>query len=161
VGPLDRIDRLSGLALAGVGILAIAGIGAMLLTGSSGPPANASTPAGAVTTYVLAIQAGDASKAWALLSPSGTQPPAGEPSHPVLSEDDFRNQVQSSRQPTSPRVRILGVSQSTAAATVQLEISHASANPLTGATTQQVTLDLAPQADGWRIISDPQPWQFQ
>jgi hypothetical protein len=160
LGPLDKIDRPSRLALAGVGILTIIGIAATLLTGSGRPAANSSTPLGVVTSYVLAVQAGDAGKAWALLAQTG-QPTAGEPPRPVLSEDDFRNQVQSSRQPTSPRVRILAMHQSSDTASVQLEISHASGDPLTGATTQQVTLDLARQASGWRITSDPQPWQFQ
>jgi hypothetical protein len=161
VGPLDRIDRPSRLALAGVGILTIVGIGAMLLTGSSRPPANTSTPAGAVATYVLAIQAGDANRAWAVLAQTGNQPAAGEPPRPILSQDDFRNQLGASRQPTSPRVRILGAHQSSDTASIELEISHASGNPLTGTTTQQLTLDLARQAAGWRITSDPQPWQFQ
>jgi hypothetical protein len=160
VGQLDKIDRPSRLALAGVGILTIVGIGATLLTSSSRPATNSPTPVGVVTTYVVAIQAGNASKAWAVLAQSG-QPTAGEPPRPVLSEDDFRNQVQSSRQPTSPRVRILAVHQSSDTASIQLEISHASGNPLTGASTQEVTLDLARQANGWRITSDPQPWQFQ
>ena len=160
VGQLDKIDRPSRLALAGVGILTIVGIGATLLTGSSRPAANSSTPAGAVTTYVLAVQAGDSTKAWAMLAQSG-QPSPGEPPRPVLSEADFRNQVQSSRQPTSPRVRVLAVHQSSDTGSIELEVSHASGNPLTGVATQQVTLDLARQADGWRITSDPQPWQFQ
>ena len=160
VGPLDKIDRPSRLALIGVGILTIVGIAATLLTGSSRPAANASTPAGVVTTYVVAVQAGDASKAWAVLAQSG-QPTSGEPPRPVLSESDFRNQVQSTRQPTSPRVRILAVHQSSDTASIKLEVSHASGNPLTGAATQQVTLDLAREAGGWRITSDPQPWQFE
>ena len=160
VGPLDKIDRPSRLALAGVGILTIVGVAATLLTGSSRPAANASTPAGVVTTYVVAVQAGDANKAWGVLAQSG-QSTAGEPPRPVLSETDFRSQVQSTRQPTSPRVRILAVHQSSDTASIQLEVSHASGNPLTGTATQQVTLDLARRAGGWRITSDPQPWQFQ
>jgi hypothetical protein len=53
------------------------------------------------------------------------------------------------------------VHQSSDTGSIELEVSHASGNPLTGVATQQVTLDLARQADGWRITSDPQPWQFQ
>jgi hypothetical protein len=161
VGPLDKIDRPSRLALASVGILTIVGILATLLTGSGRPAANSSTPVGVVTTYVLAIQAGDANRAWAVLAQSGSQPTAGVPLRPILSKDDFRNQVQSSRQPTSPRVRILGVTQSAETATVELEISHASGDPLTGATTQQVSLSLARQGGNWWITSDAFPWQFQ
>jgi hypothetical protein len=161
VGPLDRVDRPSRFALAAVGILTIVGIGALLLTGSSRPAGNTLTPAGAVTTYVLAIQAGDATRAWAVLAPTGNQPAAGEPPRPALTQDDFRNQLQASRQPTSPRVRILSVSQSGDTATVQLEISHASGDPLTGATTQQLSVSLARQSGIWRITSDAFPWQFQ
>ena len=161
MGPLETIDRPSRLALAAAGIVTIVGILATLLNGSSRPVANASTPLGAVTSYVLAIQARDANRAWAVLAQSGTQPAAGEPPRPVLSEDDFRNQVQTPSLPTSPRVRILAVHQSSDTASIQLEVSHASANPLTGVTTQQLTLDLARQASGWRITSDAQPWQFQ
>ena len=161
MGPLEKIDRPSLLALVGVGILTIFGIGATLLTGSSRPAANSSTPVGAVTTYVLAIQAGDANRAWAVLAQSGSQPTTGEPPRPVLSEDDFRNQVQSSGQATRPRLRILAVHQSSDTASTQLEVTRASGNPLTGAATQQITLDLARLVNGWRITSDPQPWQFQ
>src|ERR1700682_4627207 len=161
VGPLEKIDRPSLLALVGVGILTIFGIGATLLTGSSRPAANSSTPVGAVTTYVLAIQAVDANRAWAVLAQSGSQPTTGEPPRPVLSEDDFRNQVQSSGQATRPRLRILAVHQSSDTASTQLEVTRASGNPLTGAATQQITLDLARLVNGWRITSDPQPWPFQ
>jgi hypothetical protein len=161
VGPLDRVDRPSRLALAGVGILTIVGIAATLLTGSSRPAANSATPVGTVTTYILAIQAGDANRAWAVLAQSASQPSAGVPPHPILSKDDFRNQLQSSRQPTSPRVRILALTQSADTATVELEISHASGDPLTGATTQQVSVSLTRQGGSWQITSDPFPWQFQ
>ena len=54
------------------------GILATLLNGSSRPVANASTRLGAVTSYVLAIQARDANRAWAVLAQSGTQPAAGD-----------------------------------------------------------------------------------
>ena len=159
--PLENVDRSSWLVLAGVAILTIAGIGASLLTSSSSPASDASTPLGVVTTYVRAIQAGDADRAWALTAVSTTPPAQNEPPRPFLSKDDFRAQVQSSRPSTSPRIRILSSSQGAAAATVQLEVSHASANPLTGTSTQQFTIDLTRQADGWRITSDPAPWQVQ
>jgi hypothetical protein len=58
-------------------------------------------------------------------------------------------------------VRILGVSQSGDTASVTLEVSHASGDPLTGATTQQVALSLVRVGIGWQIASDPFPWQFQ
>ena len=161
VVPLDRIDRASRLALAGVVILTIVSIGAMLLIGSSRPPANTSSPAGAVTTYVLAIQAGDANRAWAVLAQAANQSAAGGAPRPILSQDDFRNQVEASHQPTSPRVRIVNAHQSSDTASIELEVSHPSVNPLTGTSTQQLTLDLARQAAGWRITSDSQPWQFQ
>ena len=161
VRPLENIDRSSWLALAAVGILTILGIGATLLT-SSGPAADSSTPLGVVTSYVRAVQAGDADRAWTVLAQTDMKLVPGEPlPQPVLSQDDFRKQVQSSRQPTSPRVLILGVSQTVDTATVQLEVSHASGNPLTGATSQHIALSLTRQADGWRITSDPFPWQFQ
>ena len=159
--PLETIDRSSWLALAGVGILTIAGIGATLLSSAGSPAADSSTPLGVVTNYVRAIQAGDAYKAWFLVTPNVNQSIPGEPPRPVPTEEDFRQQVQSSRQPTSPRVRVLTVSQSADTATVQLEVSRASGNPLTGASTQQLAVMLARQADGWKITSDPFPWQFQ
>jgi hypothetical protein len=58
-------------------------------------------------------------------------------------------------------VRILSVSQSGDTATVMLEVSHASGDPLTGATTQQFALALFRVGGGWQIASDPFPWQFQ
>jgi ketosteroid isomerase-like protein len=161
VRPLENIDRPSWLALAGVGILTIAGIGATLLSSAGSPAADPSTPLGVVTSYIRAVQAGDASKAWALITPNVNQSVPGEPPRPVPTEDDFRQQVQSSRQPTSPRVRVLNVTQSADTATVQLEVSRASGNPLTGVSSQQVPVMLARQADGWKITSDPFPWQFQ
>jgi hypothetical protein len=42
-----------------------------------------------------------------------------------------------------------------------LEVSHASGDPLTGATTQQFALSLVRVGSGWQIASDPFPWQFQ
>jgi hypothetical protein len=157
---IPNSDRSSGLVLAGVGILAIVGIGATLLTRTGQPAADPSTPSGVVTTYVRAIQSGDADRAWALLAPGAGQTTPEGPGH-MFSQDSFRQQVQSSRQPTTPRVRILSVSQSADTASVQLEVSHASGNPLTGASTQQVALSLTRQAGGWRITADPMPWQFQ
>ena len=114
-----------------------------------------------VTNYVRAVQAGDAYKAWFLVTPNVNQSIPGEPPRPVPTEEDFRQQVQSSRQPSSPRVRVLAFSQSADTATVQLEVSRASGNPLTGASSQQVGVMLARQANGWKITSDPFPWQFQ
>jgi len=160
VRPL-QIDRPSWLVLASVGILTIVGVGATLLTSSNGPTTNPSTPLGVVTSYVRAIQAGDADRAWALTAQTTLQPTAGEPLRPFLSRDDFRQQVQSSRQSTSPRVRILSASQSGNMATVELEVSHASGNPLTGVSTQPVTISLNRQAEGWRITSDPFPGQVE
>lgn len=154
---LKGIDRSSWLVLAGVGILTILGFGATLLAWSSRPTADASTASGVVTTYVRAIQAGDADRAWALLAPM-----AGQPAPVVVAtQTQFRLQLRSSRQPTSPGVRILSVSQSAATATVQLEVRRPSGDLLTGASTEQVAVSLARQADGWRITSDPFPWQFQ
>jgi len=161
VRPLETIDRSSWLALAGVGILTVVGIGATLLSSAGSPTADSSTPLGVVTNYVRAIQAGDATRAWDLLTPNVNQSAPGEPPRPVPTEDDFRQQVQSSRQPTSPRVRVLNVSQSADTATVQLDVSRASGNPLTGASSQQVGVIVARQANGWKITSDPFPWQFQ
>jgi hypothetical protein len=161
VGPLETIDRPSWLVLVSVGILAIAGVAATLLTSLGRPSADLSTPLGVATSYVRAIQAGDADRAWALTAITTTQPDPNAPPRPFLAKDDFRQQVATSRQLTAPRVRVLSSSQGADAATVQLEVSHASANPLTGSRTEQFTLDLHRQSDGWRIISDPAPWQVQ
>jgi len=161
VGPLETIDRPSRLVLVSVGILAVAGVAATLLTSLGRPSADLSTPLGVVASYVRAIQAGDADRAWALTAITTTQPDPNAPPRPFLSKDDFRQQVATSRQLTAPRVRVLSSSQGADAATVQLEVSHASANPLTGSRTEQFTLDLHRQSDGWRIISDPAPWQVQ
>jgi hypothetical protein len=161
VRPLEHLDRSSLLVLAGVAILTIAGVGATLLTSVSSPAADATTPLGVVTTYVRAIQAGDADRAWALTAEGTGQPAPGGPLRPFLSRDDFRAQVHSGRQPTGPRIRILSSSQSADTATVQLEVSHASGDPLTGASSQQLTIALTRQADGWRITSDPYPGQVQ
>jgi ketosteroid isomerase-like protein len=155
-----EIDRSSRLVLAGVGILSIAGVAATLLTSLS-PSPDQSTPLGVVTAYVRAVQAGDADRAWALTDQATVQPAIGEPPRPFLSRDDYRNQVRASRQPTTPRVRVLNNSQSGDTATIQLEVSHASGDPLTGATTEPVTLSLTRQADGWRITSDPFPGQVE
>ena len=161
MGPLRTIDRSSRLVLVSVATLSIAGVAATLLTSLGRPSSDLSTPLGVVTTYVRAIQAGDADRAWALTTVTTTQPDPNAPPRPFLSKDDFRQQVATSRQLTSPRIRILSSSQGADAASVQLEVSHASANPLTGSRTEQFTLDLHRQADGWRIISDPAPWQVQ
>ena len=159
--PLGNIDRSSRLVLAGAAVLAVVGMGTTFVVRSTWPAADTVTPTGVVATYVRAIQSGDAARAWLYLTHDATQTPPGEPPRPVLSQADFRNQVQSSRQPTSPRVRILGVSQSGDTATVTLEVSHASGDPLTGATTQPVALSLVRVGIGWQIASDPFPWQFQ
>jgi hypothetical protein len=162
VRPLENVDRSSRLVLAAAGILTILGIGTAVLASTSSPAADVSTPLGVVTAYVRAIQAGDGDRAWALTALNTSPPPApGEPPRPFLSKDDFRQQVQYSRQTTGPRIRVLSSSQSADAASVQLEVSHASGNPLTGADTQQVLIDLTRQADGWRITSDPYPGQVQ
>ena len=159
--PVDNVDRSAWLVLAGVAILTIAGIGATLLTRTSQAAADPSTPSGVVTTYVRAIQAGDADRAWGLTAQTAGQSIPGEHPREILTRDDFRQQVQSYRQPTGPRVRILSVSQSADTASVHLEVSHASGNPLTGVSTRQVDLILTRQSDGWRITADPFPWQFQ
>jgi hypothetical protein len=161
VGPIESLDRSSRLVLAGVAILTIAGVGATLLTGSGQPAADTSTPLGVVTTYVRAIQAGDADRAWALTAQRTIQPGPGLPPRPLLTRDDFRQQLQSSRQPTGPRIRILSSDQSADSATVNLEISHASGDPLTGVSTQSVTIFLTREAVGWRITADPFPGQVQ
>ena len=161
VRPPANIDRSSWPVLAGAAILAVVGIGTTFVVRNTWPAADTVTPTGVVATYVRAIQSGDAARAWLYLSHDATQTPPGEPPRPVLSQGDFRNQVESSRQPTSPRVRILSVSQSGDTAIVTLEVSHASGDPLTGATTQQVALSLVRVGGGWQIASDPFPWQFQ
>jgi ketosteroid isomerase-like protein len=161
VGPLETIDRSSRLVLVSAGILSIAGVAATLLTSIGRPSADLSTPLGVVTTYVQAIQAGDADRAWALTAETTVQPAPAEPPRPFLSKDDFRQQVQSSRQSTTPRVRVLSTSQSGDTASVQLEVSHASGDPLTGVSTQLLTVALTRQGGSWRITSDPYPGQVQ
>ena len=160
VRAFSRIDRSSGLVLVAVAALTLAGILAVLLSQASAVAADSTTPRGVVTIYVRAIQAGDADRAWNLLSQTATAPAPGEP-RPIFSRDEFRQQVQSYRGPTPPGVRIVTVSESNDTATVQLDVRHASANPLTGVTTQQATLSLARQAGSWLITSDPSPWAFQ
>jgi hypothetical protein len=157
----QNIDRSSWLVLAGVAILTVLGLGATFEAWATWPAADTVTPTGVVATYVRAIQTGDAFHAWLYLAQDASQTTPGEPPRPVLSEADFRAQVQNSRQQTSPRVRILNVSQSADTATVQLEVSHASGDPLTGVSTQQLTVTLTRLAEGWRITSDPYPWQFK
>jgi len=165
MGRFSQIDRSSGLVVAAVAILTLSGSLAVMLSRANAVAADASTPRGVVATYVRAIQAGDAERAWELLSQNATGPaPAGaapaEP-HYVLSQDEFRQQVQSSRRPTTPGVRIVKMSESDDTATVQLSITHASANPLTGMSAQQATISLVRQAGSWLINSDPSPWAFQ
>ena len=161
VRPLGNIDRSSWLVLASASILTVVGMGTTFVVRNTWPAADSVTPTGVVATYVRAVQAGDAARAWLYLTHDATQAPAGEPPRPVLSQADFRNQVESSRQPTSPRVRILSVSQSGDTASVTVEVSRASGDPLTGATTQQFALSLVRVGSGWQIASDPFPWQFQ
>jgi hypothetical protein len=158
---LKDIDRSSWLVLAGVAILTVLGLGATFEAWATWPAADTVTPTGVVATYVRAIQTGDAFHAWLYLAQDPSQYTPRQPPRPVLSEADLRQEIQSSRQPTSPRVRILSVNQSADTATVQLEVSRASGDPLTGVTTLQVTVTLARLAQGWRITSDPFPWQFQ
>ena len=161
MSPLGNIDRSSWLVLASAAVLAVVGMGTTFVVRNTWPAADSVTPTGVVATYVRAVQAGDAARAWLYLTHDATQAPAGEPPRPVLSQADFRNQVESSRQPTSPRVRILSVSQSGDTASVTVEVSRASGDPLTGATTQQFALSLVRVGSGWQIASDPFPWQFQ
>jgi len=161
VSPLGNLDRSSWLVLASAAVLAVVGMGTTFVVRNTWPAADTVTPTGVVATYVRAVQAGDAARAWLYLTHDATQAPAGEPPRPVLSQADFRNQVESSRQPTSPRVRILSVSQSGDTASVTVEVSRASGDPLTGATTQQFALSLVRVGSGWQIASDPFPWQFQ
>jgi len=161
VRPLGNIDRSSWLVLASAAVLAVVGMGTTFVVRNTWPAADTVTPTGVVATYVRAVQAGDAARAWLYLTHDATPAPAGEPPRPVLSQADFRNQVESSRQPTSPRVRILSVSQSGDTASVTVEVSRASGDPLTGATTQQFALSLVRVGSGWQIASDPFPWQFQ
>src|SRR5207248_87834 len=162
----NRIDRSSGLALAAVAALTLAGIVAVVLARSSEVAADSATPRGIVATYVRAIQAGDADTAWSLLNQNGTAPapangsPTAEP-HYILSQDEFRQQVRGNRQPTPPTVRIVEVSQSSDWASVQLDVTHASANPLTGVSAQQLSVYLVRQAGSWQITSDPSAWAFQ
>ena len=147
--------------LASAAVLAVVGMGTTFVVRNTWPAADTVTPTGVVATYVRAVQAGDAAQAWLYLTHDATPAPAGELPRPVLSQADFRNQVESSRQPTSPRVRILSVSQSGDTASVTVEVSRASGDPLTGATTQQFALSLVRVGSGWQIASDPFPWQFQ
>ena len=156
----NRIDRSSGLALAAVAALTLAGIVAVVLARSSEVAADSATPRGIVATYVRAIQAGDADTAWSLLNQNGTAPAPAEP-HYILSQDEFRQQVRGNRQPTPPTVRIVEVSQSSDWASVQLDVTHASANPLTGVSAQQLSVYLVRQAGSWQITSDPSAWAFQ
>ncbi|TMD85343.1 MAG: DUF4878 domain-containing protein [Chloroflexi bacterium] len=161
MSPLGNLDRSSWLVLASAAVLAVVGMGTTFVVRNTWPAADTVTPTGVVATYVRAVQAGDAARAWLYLTHDATQAPAGEPPRPVLSQADFRNQVESSRQPTSPRVRILSVTQSGDTASVTVEVSRASGEPLTGATTQQFALSLVRVGSGWQIASDPFPWQFQ
>ena len=144
--------------LTGVGILALAGIGASLLTSMSFPPADTTTPLGVVRTYVRAVQAGDADRAYALTGATTIQPFPGQPPHPLLSREDFRAQVQAGRLGTGPRIRS---TQSASTATVDLEVTHASGDPLTGASSRSVTIFLTLEPQGWRITSDPLPGEVQ
>ena len=160
MGGFSQIGRSSGLVVAAVAILTLSGSLAVMLSRANAVAADASTPRGVVATYVRAIQAGDADRAWELLSQNATGPVPGEP-RPIFSRDDFRQQVRSSRQPTAPGVRVVTISESDDTATVQLSITHASANPLTGMSAQQATISLVRQAGSWLITSDPFPWQFQ
>ena len=93
VRAFNRIDRSSGLVLAAVAALALASIIAVVLAGATEVAADSSTPRGVVATYVRAIQAGDADRAWDLLSQNATAPAPGEP-RPIFSRDEFRQQVQ-------------------------------------------------------------------
>ena len=161
VRPLETVDLSSRLVLGGVGILMIAGVAATILTSLSGPATDLSTPLGVVTSYVQAVEAGDADRAWALTGQTTVQPAISNPPRPFLSRDDYRQQVQNSRQATRPRIRILSSSQSGATATVELEVSHSSGDPLTGTTMEQVTLSLTRQTGSWRITSDPFPGQVE
>jgi len=162
----NRFDRSSGLALAAVVALTLAGIIAVALARSSAVAADSSTPRGIVAAYVRAIQAGDAEKAWSLLNQNGTAPPpASGPATAapgsILAHDDFSRAVRENRQPAPPAVRIVDVSESIDWASVQLDVTHASANPLTGVMAQQVSLYLVRQAGIWQITSDASPWEFQ
>src|SRR5438034_2125753 len=123
MGRFSRIDRSSGLVVAAVAILTLSGSLAVMLSRANAVAADASTPRGVVATYVRAIQAGDADRAWELLSQSATGPVPGEP-RPIFSRDEFRQQVQSSRRPTLPGVRIVKVSESSDTATVQRAYAH-------------------------------------
>ena len=78
MGGFSQIDRSSGLVVAAVAILTLSGSLAVILSRANAVAADASTPRGVVATYVRAIQAGDADRAWELLSQNATGPaPAG------------------------------------------------------------------------------------
>ena len=165
VSGFKQIDRSSGLVLAAVAILILTGSLAVILSRASAVAADSSTPKGVVATYIRAIQAGDADRAWGLLNQNaiGSAPAGAAPAEPhyILSQDEFRQQVRGNRGPTPPGVRIVQVSQSLDWASIQLDVTHASANPLAGGSTQQVSVTLARQAGSWLINSDPSPWAFQ
>lgn len=132
----------------------------MLLVRSTQPRPDLSTPSGVVTGYIQAVQAGKADQAWALLSQDAVQSGPGRVG-PLFTKDDFKQQVEGNRRPTASRVRILSASQSGDSATVHVEVTNASGDLFSEASAQTIAITLKREAAGWRITSNPYPYQFQ
>ena len=162
-----RVDPMTWAVVGAVALLAAAALASLLITRPTLGAGSLKTPGGVVTAFVLAIQAGRADEAWSYVSPNATQGspgkpvPAGGPAPPSASKDEFQREVSSLDRQVHSRIRILGVTQDGDAASVQLEITTFSANPLGGASSHTVTVMLARQAGSWLITSDPSPYQFE
>lgn len=156
---LRRTDP-TWLVVGGVAILAVAALASMALVRSTTAAPDLSTPSGVVTAYIQAVQAGKAEPAWDLLSQNAVQPGPGK-FGPVFSKDEFRTQVEGNRRPTASRIRILSATQSGDSATVKVEVTNASGDLLSEASSQTIAITLMREAAGWRITSNPYPYQFQ
>lgn len=156
------MDRLTWGVIGGVVALSLAAVLMVLLVRPAAAPPDLSTPAGAATAYILAIQDKRADEAWELLdTPEAAGVPMG-PGRPATLET-FRQQVNNVHSAPNKRIRIVDSSQTGDTARVDLEITSVSSGPFFfggGSHSRPHTFSLRQRPAGWRITAAPPMWEL-
>jgi len=157
-----RMDASTWAVTAAVILLSAAAlITALVVRGSQRAP-DQSTPAGVVSTYILAIQNSNPDAAWELLAPEAVKDTwlSGQG---VLTQGEFHRQALQSHQGTrtgpSSRVRIVNSTQSGRTASVDVEVTSAP-GLFDSPSSQRVLFSLKQQDSTWKITSVPESWLF-